>query len=116
MSVYNKAHELARELKESAEYKKLVEIKAVVDTDDEAKKMVKDFLVKKAELEYEALTGKGEDKTKLAQLQQMAGLLSHNTKARECIEAYTRFHIIMSDVSKIIGDSVAEGMDIFAKG
>lgn len=115
MNVYDKAHELARALKSSDEYRAFLAAKTLVDGDAEAKKMVRDFIIKKAEVEYEAMAGKAEDKAKIEQLQRMYELLAFNSKAREFMEAYSRFQRTMADVSKIIGEAVAEGLDVFAK-
>ena len=113
--IYDRAHELARALKSSTEYQAFLKAKEALAPDGDAKKMVRDFLMKKAELEYEALSGKSEDKAKIEQLQRMYELLAYNSKAREFMEAHTRFQRIMADVSKIIGEAVAEGLDLFAK-
>ncbi|MDR3590706.1 MAG: YlbF family regulator [Negativicutes bacterium] len=113
--IYDRAHDLARALKASPEYQAFLKAKEALAPDGEAKKMVRDFLLKKAELEYEAMTGKSEDKAKIEQLQRMYELIAYNSKAREFMEAHTRFQRIMADVSKIIGEAVAEGLDIFAK-
>lgn len=115
MNVYDKAHELARALKSSPEYAGYLAAKEALKPDEQAQKMVRDFIQKKMEMEYEVLSGKGEDQAKADQLKRMFELLAHNTKAREFLEAYFRFQRVMADVSKIIGDSVAEGLDLFAK-
>jgi cell fate (sporulation/competence/biofilm development) regulator YlbF (YheA/YmcA/DUF963 family) len=112
--IYDKAHDLARALKASQEYGVFLAAKEALATDAEAKKMVRDFILKKTELEYESFSGK-EDKVKVEQLQRMYELMAHNAKARNFMEAYTRFQRTMADVSKIIGEAVAEGLDIFAK-
>lgn len=114
LNPYDKAHELARALQASQEYRALLAAKGAVEADAGAKKMVQDFLRRKMELEYEALAGK-EDAAKLEGLQRMYELLAMNGKAREFLEAYARFQRTMADISKIIGESVAEGLDVFAK-
>ncbi len=114
LNPYDKAHELARTLKASDEYRAFLTAKEAIAADPDAKKMVQDFLRKKMELEYEALAGK-EDTAKTEALHKMYELLVMNGKARVFLEAYFRFQRIMADISKIIGDSVAEGLDLFAK-
>lgn len=114
MNPYDKAHELARALKASQEYRALIAAKAGIDADPGAKKMVKDFLRRQMEMEYEAMAGK-EDAAKLQGQQRMYELLAANSKAREFLEAYVRLQRTMGDISKIIGESVAEGLDIFAE-
>lgn len=114
MNIYDKAHELARGLKQSEEYRAFLAAKTALATDPDAKKMVQDFLRKKMEQEYEALAGK-EDAAKTEALQRMYELLAVNAKARDFLAAYFRFQRTMADISKIIGESVAEGLDLFAK-
>jgi cell fate (sporulation/competence/biofilm development) regulator YlbF (YheA/YmcA/DUF963 family) len=115
MNIHDKAHDLARVLQQSQEYQAFLMEKKKVEADSQAKKMVKDFLVKKLELEYEAMAGKGEDKAKMENLQRMFEVLSANASAREFLHAQMRFQQLMGDVYKIIGDSVAEGLDFLAK-
>lgn len=114
MNLYDKAHELADALKSSDEYRTFLNAKAALGTDPEAKKMVGDFIRKQMELEYAALAGK-EDAAKKEALQRMYELLAVNARARAFLEAYSRFQRTMADISKIIGESVAEGLDLFAK-
>ena len=115
MNPYDKAHELARVLKSSDEYKAFMAAKAAVEADPDAKKMVRDFLRKKMEMEFEMMSGNGEDPAKAEGLRRMYELISFNAKARLYLDAYLRFQRIMADISKIIGDSVAEGLDIIAQ-
>lgn len=115
MNTYDKAHELAKLLKTSDEYRAFLAARRAVDTDEAAKKMVQDFFAKQMEFEYEKMAGKVEDGAKVEQLRQMAELMRHNNKAADFLQAYMRFQTIMADVYKIIGESVAEGMDFFAK-
>lgn len=115
MSVYDRAHDLAKALKNSDEYKALLTAKNGIVGDDQAKNMVKDFLAKQMELEYEMMAGKTEDKAKTEKLQKMYELIMLNNKAGNFLQAHFRFQRMMADVYKIIGESVAEGLDIFAK-
>ena len=115
MNPYDKAHELARALKASDEYRAFLAAKEAVEADPAAKKMVQDFLRKKMELEYEALAGKREDEARADGLRRMYEIIALNGKAREYLDAYLRFQRTMADISKIIGEAVAGGMDIFAQ-
>lgn len=115
MNIYDNAHELAKSLKNSEEYREFLQVKKLVETDPQAKKMVKDFLTKQMELEMEMMAGKGQDTAKTAELQKMYELISFNTKARDFMQAHIKFQRAMSDVYKIIGEAVAEGMDFFGK-
>lgn len=115
MNMYDKAHELAKALQQSEEYQNFLTEKKKIESDSQAKKMVKEFIAKKLEVEYDTMAGKGEDKAKMEQLQRMYEVLSANIKARDFLHAQMRFQQMMGDIYKILGDSVAEGLDFFAK-
>ncbi|HMM21876.1 MAG TPA: YlbF family regulator [Selenomonadales bacterium] len=114
MNIYDKAHDLARALQASSEYSAFLAAKEALKSDPQTQKLVQDFLRKKLEQEYEAMAGKGEDAAKTEQLAKMHELLAFNVKAKAYLEAYLRFQRVMADISKIIGESVAEGLDVFA--
>ncbi len=115
MNIYDKTHDLVRAIKESPEYREFMEVKKVIETDEQAKKMVKDFIAKQMELEYDMMGGKREDKAKTEQIQQMYQLILGNSKASAFMQSYMKFQRLVADIYKILGDSVAEGMDFFEK-
>lgn len=115
MNIYNKTHELVSEIKASNEYKDFMAAKKEIETDEAAKKMVKEFIAKHMEIECEMMAGKEEDKAKTAQIQQMYQVILMNPKAARFMEAYMKLQRLVADIYKILGDSVAEGMDFFDK-
>lgn len=115
MTGYDKAHELARILKDSDEYRTLSRARKELDTDAAAIAMVKDFLRKSMEAQIEAMSNKPEAKAKEAALQKMYEMLSLNSRARDYVAAYFRFQMVMKDIYKIIGDAIGEGLDPFAE-
>lgn len=115
MQVYDKAHEIANILRQSTEYKNLLSAKQAIDKDPATKQLVQDFITKQMEFEFERMSGKPEDKTKMAQLQKLGEMLSLKSDARSYLEAYMRVQRTMADMYKIIGEAVAEGMDIVEK-
>ena len=72
--VYDRAHELAMALARCEEYKRLEIAKAGIANDSAAKRMVKDFLTRKMELELAAMSGKERDQSAMAALEQLAGV------------------------------------------
>jgi cell fate (sporulation/competence/biofilm development) regulator YlbF (YheA/YmcA/DUF963 family) len=114
MNVHDKAYELARILSSCDEYQGFLKAKNLLETDEQAKKMVKDFLAKQMAYEYEKMSGKSATDQE-QQLQKLAGLLALNPIAAQFLQAHLRFQQVMADLYKIIGDSIAEGMDIFGK-
>ena len=115
MNAYDKGHELARALKESEEYRALGVARRELDREPAARDMVKDFLRKQMEMQLEVMSGKADAKAKEASLQKLGELLSMNVRSRDYIAAYFRFQKIMTDIYKMIGDAVGEGMDPFAE-
>ncbi len=115
MNAYDKGNELARSLKESEEFRTLCAAKRELDSDPTARDMVKDFLRKQMEMQIELMSGKPDAKAKEASLQKLAELLSMNARSRDYISAYFRFQQVMTDIYKMIGDAVGEGLDPFAE-
>ncbi|MDU4961831.1 MAG: YlbF family regulator [Sporomusaceae bacterium] len=115
MNIHDQAHGLARALRQSEEYKAFLAVKEKIEADSQAKQMVKAFLVKKLEVEYAVMAGKPEDKEQMDALQRMFDVLNANANARDFLNAQMRFQQLMGDIYKIIGDSVAEGLDFLAK-
>ena len=115
MNVYDKAHDLVGAIKSTPEYTEFMEAKKVLDTDEKAKSMVKEFIAKQMELEYEMMGGKPEDKAKTVQIQKLYQPIAANSKASQFMHTYMKFQRMVADIYKILGDSVAEGMDFFDK-
>jgi len=115
MNIYDKTHSLVDSIKSSPEYTEFMAAKKVLDTDAQARSMVKEFIAKQMELEYETMGGKPEDKAKTGQIQQLYQLVTANSKASQFMHSYMKFQRLVADIYKILGDSVAEGMDFFDK-
>lgn len=113
MNIYDKTHALVGAIKESPEYIEFMATKKVLDQDDQAKKMVKEFIAKQMELEYEMMGKKPEDKAKTEQIQKLYQLIAANSTASQFMHSYMKFQRMVADIYKILGDSVAEGMDFF---
>ncbi len=111
MNPYDNANELAKSIKESHEYKKMLEAKKALDTDKDAAKMVKDFLIKQSEMQLEAMSGKEINKEKQEQIQKLYSLLVLNSNSQEYIQCYMRFQLMMEDIYKIMGEVVKPIMD-----
>lgn len=106
MNAYDAAHQTVKAIKESHEYKKLLDAKAALAEDVDADKMVRDFLKKQTQMQLEAMSGREVDKEKQEQLQKLSELITLNTKAREYVQSYMRFQLMMEDIYKIFGDAI----------
>ena len=76
MNVYDNANELAKAMRESHEFKKLKEATAVLNKDENAKKMVNEFLSLNQQAEMEKYQGKEPAKETTEKIQKLYGILS----------------------------------------
>lgn len=111
MNIYDKATELANDLKTSKEFTDFKVAKELVEKDPKTKEMVYDFKKKQFELQAEHFSGKEPDKEKVANLHNLYNILIANSEISRYFEAEYRFSQMISDVYKIIGDAVEMDLD-----
>uniref|UniRef100_UPI003077A13F YlbF family regulator n=1 Tax=Acidaminococcus fermentans TaxID=905 RepID=UPI003077A13F len=109
MNVYDEMNNLCKAIKESHEYKVLVEAKGKLATDSSAESMVKDFLKQKQELEIAQYQGQKPDDAKVKKMQDLYNVLQLNPVAGEYIQAYIRFQMMFGDLSKTLSDTLLKG-------
>ncbi len=111
MLVYDKAHELANEIKASAEYKEYSRLKESVTADDKTKALLKDY--KKLQLEAQAayLSGGEPGAESMDKLKKLGEVLAFNHEVTEFFTAEYKFQTLISDVYSIIGDACDLGLD-----
>lgn len=109
MNVYDRAHELARVLRESEEVKEYKRVKEKIDGNPGNKRMVDDY--RKAQLEAYSLQmqGKQPSKEDMEKMTKLMNLISLNSEVREFLEAEMKFSRLWEDILKILGD--AAGID-----
>ena len=111
MSAYDKAHELANVLKTSKEFTDFKAAKEIVEKDEKTKEMVYDFKKKQFELQTEHFSGKEPDKEKVANLHNLYNILIANPEISRYFETEYIFSQMISDVYKIVGESVEMDFD-----
>ncbi len=115
MLVYDKAHELANEIKKSADYKEYARLKEIVSADEKTKALLADY--KKLQLEAQAgfLAGQQPSEESMDKLKKLGEVLAFNPDVTAFFAAEYRFQTIMSDVYKILGDACGFGFDLFSE-
>ncbi|CDF58246.1 YlbF family regulator [Thermobrachium celere] len=106
MNIYDKAHELARLLKNSPEvleYKKMVE---KIKQNEENKKIVEDLRKKELEVYSKQLQGIQVSKEELDAINNLYSIIQFNNDIRQYLEAERRFSILWQDIIKILGDAI----------
>jgi cell fate (sporulation/competence/biofilm development) regulator YlbF (YheA/YmcA/DUF963 family) len=106
MNIYDKAHELARELGECDEVVKLREVGKKVESNENYRKMIDDF----RRIQIEAYTqqmqkGSISEETQ-EKLRNMGSVISMNPLVSEYLQAEQRFSIMWDDVLKILNDGI----------
>ncbi len=110
MNVYDNANELAKAMRESHEFKKLKEAAAALAKDENAKKMVDEFLALNQQAEMEKYQGKEPAKETTEKIQKLYGVLSLNSDAMQYLNSFMRFQMMLADVTNSIQDVVKEAM------
>ena len=110
MNIYNKAHELANEIKNHPEVIEFRKASLKIKDNELSNKMLKDF----REVQIEAYTeqmknGKLTEATE-KKLQNMASIISINPEVSSYLQSEQKFAVIWQDIIKILNDAV--GVDI----
>jgi len=110
MNVYDQAHNLARAIKESEEFKQYDYLKKVIDQNAELSKMVKDFQTKQFELQAKQMMGEEMPADMMQSIQELYQSIMTDPTAAQYMQAEMRFSLMMNDVYKILGEVMGLGM------
>ena len=108
MQVYDKANELAQDLKNSKEYLEYKKIKQEVYANIEMVNKIKEFDKIKYDAQVLALHKEKQDPEKIQKLQELYEILLKEPKIKEYFDAEMRFNVMLADVNKIIGEAVKD--------
>lgn len=112
MAANDLAHELARTLKESDEFKQFLKSKEKVKSDAGNHKMVREFQLKQWEIREAQMLDQEISEEKQQELERLYSLVSLNLAAREYLEAEFEVSRIVNDIQKIIGEAIQDVMPI----
>ena len=108
MNVYDTVNRLAKEIKESEEYVNYKMAKQTITLNPDLNSKIKEFEKKRYESQMKIMqTGKTDEK-EMADMQKMYAKLIENSDAKRYLEAEAKFNLLMTDVNKIIGDSIKD--------
>ncbi|MGW8956471.1 YlbF family regulator [Paenibacillus sp. NPDC055715] len=106
MNIYDKAHDLAKALKESNEVEEITSAMKLIETDPEAKKMLDDFRERQMEVQQRMMSGDMPAQEEMEKMEKLFEVLSLNLNIRRLFDAERRLSVIIEDVNKIIADSL----------
>ena len=111
MNVYDEMNKVCEAIKESHEYKKIHESKEKLKSDKDAESMVKDFLKLKSQIELAQYQGKQPEKADTEKMQKLYEVLQLTPVASDYIQNYSRFQMMIGDLSKTLGDTIKEAVE-----
>ncbi|MGI5850436.1 MAG: YlbF family regulator [Christensenellales bacterium] len=111
MLVYDKAHELAKEIQSSENYKEYARLKELVTADEKTKALLKDY--KKLQLEAQAgyLAGNEPSEEMMDKLKKLGEVLQFNKDITAFFAAEYKFQTLIGDVYNIISNACDIGLD-----
>lgn len=115
MLVYDKAHELAKEIKKNADYSEYARLKEIVMADERDKALLAEY--KKLQLEAQAmyLSGSEPKEETMDKLKKLGELLAFNPDVTAYFAAEYRLQTILGDIYKILGDACDLGFDLLSE-
>lgn len=116
MLVYDLAHRLAKEIKDSEEYQKLLQARERVNQSEGARSMLEDFQKQQMTLQQALLKGETVSEEKAQQLEELNKILAANPTVAEYRVAELRLVRLMGDIEKILWDSVQEALLVNPSG
>lgn len=111
MSVYDLANNLAKELKESEEYKKYLEKRKKVLRNEKTKDMLLDFQQKQMELQAKKMSGEDLSEEETEKLEELRELIELNSDIKEYLQAEYRVNILLNDIQKIVFGDLELGIE-----
>ena len=104
--IMKKARELGKSIKESEEYRDLVEAQKMLDNDEETQAMLKEFDAKRNEIETKQMVGQ-DIKEDLENLESMEKEIMERESMKKYAEAEERFKNLIDEANK----EIVKGME-----
>lgn len=106
MNIYDVAHDLARAIKASDEYKTYSAVKKEVSAIPEVSDMLVDFQQKQFKLQAAQMAGQEPDAEMMTQIQDLYQIIIKDPKAMTYLQAEMNFSRTIADVYKILEDAI----------
>ncbi|RXM58069.1 YlbF family regulator [Clostridium tetani] len=106
MNLYDKAHELARVLKDCPEVVELRNTSVKMKENEDNLRMLKDFRQLQYEAYYEQLNNEKISEETETKLNKLGSIIAMNKTVSNYLEAESRFAVIWEDLIKILNEAV----------
>lgn len=111
MSVYDKAHALAKSIKQSEEYLNFKKAKEKLEKDPNNFEMLKNFRRKQWEVQLSEVAGEEVETDKKQYLEKTYQLLSLNPSTNEFLNAEFRLARMVNDIQRILAEALEDLSD-----
>lgn len=106
MNVYDEAHNLARAIKESNEFREFDQVRKEVEQDEDVSAMLAELQQLQVSLQTAQMTGSEPDQDVVSRMQSLGTMMATKPLAARFIQVNTAFTVMMNDVFGIIGEAV----------
>lgn len=106
MNVYDEAHNLARAIKESNEFREFDQVRKEVEQDEDVSAMLAELQQLQVSLQTAQMTGSEPDQDVVSRMQSLGTMMAAKPLAARFIQVNTAFTVMMNDVFGIIGEAV----------
>ena len=111
MNPHDAAHNLAKALRESADFKELKDVQAALKADQSARSMLLDFRTEQLEMQKQQIAGVAVSPEQEEKLEKLFEVINMNLTIKRFLQAEYRVAVLLQDVHKIIGDATSEIID-----
>ncbi len=105
-NVYDLAHELARSLKETDQYKDMKRLRDQVNANESLKKMVDDFSALSVQVQTALMSGQQPDEELIKKLTATQAIVMQDPTCAALLNSELAFSTIVADISKILTESI----------
>ena len=105
-NVYDLAHELARSLKETDQYKDMKKFRDQVNANESLKKMVDDFSALSVQVQSALMTGQQPDEELMQKLTATQAIVMQDPTCASLLSSEMAFSTIIADISKILTEAI----------
>lgn len=108
MNIYDTANNLAKEIKDSKEYKEYANIKREIANDTERKNKLDEFEKLRYNIQLSAMQGEKDKENSVKELQDKYSNLIIDDKFKKYFELEMKFNVMIADVNRIIAEAVKD--------
>ena len=108
MNVYDTANKLAKETRESEEYKSYKKLKDEVMSNLDSKNKIENFEKLRYEVQLAQYTGENKDEEKAKKLEEMYTMLVQDEQIKNYFDLEVKFNVMIADVNRIIAEAIRD--------